>query len=317
MSRPAEVPTEQIIVAGEALLAAGKAVNGFSLRKAVGRGGPDYLNRIWTEAQMKQAEQAPEVEARPVSPLPPALADHRETLATQITAFVDGVVLSSWRTADDIAQRRTSEEREQARKAIASAEQEIADAKTAIEDADRRAGDADDAREQVIENLRKAEDQAQVLKGKLDAAQEAAQQAKATIDLLTTKLGIAETAVSAAQEASSASKATADAAKEEVQHVRRDLALARQEVLDLRKELDAAHESAKTADQAAEVRLNSERTKSGELAEKLAAATARAEAVESQVAGIADLTAKLMEATTRAVTAETTLAMQAEKKPEA
>ncbi|MDH2436627.1 DNA-binding protein [Pokkaliibacter sp. MBI-7] len=49
--RPAEFSPEEIIAAGEALVAAGRNVTGFALRQKVGGGNPNRLKQVWDESQ--------------------------------------------------------------------------------------------------------------------------------------------------------------------------------------------------------------------------------------------------------------------------
>lgn len=47
--RPAEFSPEEIVAAGEALVAAGRNVTGFALRQKVGGGNPNRLKQVWDE----------------------------------------------------------------------------------------------------------------------------------------------------------------------------------------------------------------------------------------------------------------------------
>lgn len=47
--RESPITTQDIVDAGNSILAAGRAVNGYSLRNAIGSGRADRLIRIWTE----------------------------------------------------------------------------------------------------------------------------------------------------------------------------------------------------------------------------------------------------------------------------
>lgn len=74
--RPATVLIPEIIRAGIQLQQQGKAVNGFSLRTAIGAGNPKRLMRIWEESCSAQEEVAAQANGN-VIPITPNAAHHR------------------------------------------------------------------------------------------------------------------------------------------------------------------------------------------------------------------------------------------------
>jgi len=74
--RPATVLIPEIISAGIQLQQQGKAVNGFSLRTAIGAGNPKRLMRIWEESCRSQEEVAAQANGN-VFPISPHAAHHR------------------------------------------------------------------------------------------------------------------------------------------------------------------------------------------------------------------------------------------------
>ena len=68
--RPAEFSPEEIVAAGEALVAAGRNVTGFALRQKVGGGNPNRLKQVWDEHLAAKNT----TEAEPVAELPVEVA---------------------------------------------------------------------------------------------------------------------------------------------------------------------------------------------------------------------------------------------------
>ena len=92
--RPVEVSPDQVREAGERLLAGGKRVNGWSLRRALdNRGRPDRLMQVWEQERDAAVPQdGPQPDTAPVS-LPPGIAEMAEQARTTLVAQIDGIVL--------------------------------------------------------------------------------------------------------------------------------------------------------------------------------------------------------------------------------
>lgn len=72
--RPAEFSPEEIVAAGEALVAAGRNVTGFALRQKVGGGNPNRLKQVWDEHLAAKNT----TEAEPVAELPVEVAEEAQ-----------------------------------------------------------------------------------------------------------------------------------------------------------------------------------------------------------------------------------------------
>lgn len=121
MNRPVEVTDEQIIEAGKSLLAAGKRVNGSSLREIIGSGAQNRLRTVWEEyvrsgkpeaAQGSNVEVPFEVEQR-LEALITKNSEHLRVFASEIYAAAHN--LTDRRIRDlsaelDKANERLSEE---------------------------------------------------------------------------------------------------------------------------------------------------------------------------------------------------------------
>ncbi|TKD34371.1 DNA-binding protein [Azotobacter chroococcum] len=128
--RPAEVTTEQIIEAGQALQAAGRNVTGFALRQRLGGGNVNRLKAVWEEHVASQAV----TRAEPVAELPIEVAEQLkadseglvERLARLAVELNDRAVKAAERRVAELV-RTTGEQREQM-------ERELVDASTAIDE---------------------------------------------------------------------------------------------------------------------------------------------------------------------------------------
>lgn len=319
MRRP-EVSDDEILSAGRKLCTEGKEVTGWSLRVAVGdRGKPARLYEVWKATEEVAAHAVPD--ARAVQ-LPPRLDEHRVAMQQRSAADLDGLVLATWRAAEEIAESRTREERDLARATIERSEQELADAAASVE--------ATEARENVLldqADLRAAElatARADIVRltERIAGAERDVQAAAVRIADLDGRLETADTATDIARREAAASNATAEAALADAGRLRAELETTKTETVDLRRNLDAARESlsartteATTATERAErlqADLDGERRIRATLDERLALTVERALVAEARVAVGVEAAqaaeARMLEAVSRAVAAEQRLA---------
>ena len=114
--RPAEFSPEEIVAAGEALVAAGRNVTGFALRQKVGGGNPNRLKQVWDEHLAAKNT----TEAEPVAELPVEVAEEvaavtkslTERLATLAVELNDKAVKAAERRVAEVL-RTAGEQREQ------------------------------------------------------------------------------------------------------------------------------------------------------------------------------------------------------------
>ena len=119
--RPAEFSPEEIVAAGEALVAAGRNVTGFALRQKVGGGNPNRLKQVWDEHLAAKNT----TEAEPVAELPVEVAEEvaavtkslTERLATLAVELNDKAVKAAERRVAEVL-RTAGEQREQAEREL-------------------------------------------------------------------------------------------------------------------------------------------------------------------------------------------------------
>ena len=126
--RPAEYTPEEIIAAGEAILAAGRNVTGFALRQRVGGGSPSRLRQVWDEhiASKQTAVSEPIAElpievAETVAQVSKTLTERIAVLAPELN---DKAVKAAERRVGEIV-RSAGEQREQAERELADAAQTV------------------------------------------------------------------------------------------------------------------------------------------------------------------------------------------------
>jgi colicin import membrane protein len=134
--RPADYSEEQIIEAGRALQEAGKRVTPFGIRERVGGGKPQRIREIWERYIAGEHEQS----ARPEQ-LVELPAEFEEQVQGMTTALINDLTALSKRLyarADEIAESRTREAMQAAKKAKQSAETDVVEAERLIEDQDAK-----------------------------------------------------------------------------------------------------------------------------------------------------------------------------------
>lgn len=128
--RPTEFTNQQVIEAGQALLAEGRKVSGFALAQKVGGGRPARLKQVWDEHVVGQGV----VEAEPVSALPVEVADVLQSLSASLVERVHNLALELNDKAVRTAEGRVAEVVRAAADQRAQAEQEIVDATATVDD---------------------------------------------------------------------------------------------------------------------------------------------------------------------------------------
>src|SRR5437763_6179014 len=92
--RPSEVSETEILEAAQRLVADGKRVNGWSLRRAVGdRGKAERLFEVWERAQAVEPQPVQEP-ASDLLALPPGVAEAADNGRSALVAHYDGVLLA-------------------------------------------------------------------------------------------------------------------------------------------------------------------------------------------------------------------------------
>lgn len=223
--RPAEVSPDQVREAGQRLLAGGKRVNGWSLRRALGdRGRPDRLMAVWEqERDVAASQDAPQPDAAPVS-LPPGIAEMAEQARTALVAQLDGIVLAVVRQAEtDLRSRykadfdRLAAERADMEDQLAAAVASVGVTEGALADA---AAEADALRARLVEAEKAAAVAAERSRAVEEKARADAAEAEGQIADLEGRIAAFGAAAQAAQRAQAAAEATAAAAEREAERLR-------------------------------------------------------------------------------------------------
>lgn len=149
MPAPVTVADDEIEDAGRALAAEGRSVNGWSLRRALGRGDPVRLNAVWVARQSCIAP-VPDAEAAAARPLPPVVAEHVEALRSDLAARAGELGTALWVAAERVAAERLHGEAEAARAEAAALYVQLDEAREVVAAADA----AREAAEREAEGLR-------------------------------------------------------------------------------------------------------------------------------------------------------------------
>lgn len=299
--RPIEVLESDIIQAGNELLAAGRNITGFALRKVIGGGSAPRLRQVWDEhvrsramAKVEAVAELPEEVISQLRELSAALVQQLQKMAVEVN---DKAVKAAERRTSDLV-KSAGEQREQA-------ERELVDASATVDELEVQLA--------VFEQDKK------LLQVKLDGADAVIQKQAVQVAQLTERLAAAESATKAANEQRAtdlaASQTAIQAHLAEIEKVREQAAaadavsrqVAQQHVAalaeasgrtqDLAVELAQVKERLAAADagvRAAGVKVESEAEKAVNAREEAARYAGQVDALERQVA---ELMAKVVVAT--------------------
>lgn len=263
--RPAEFSPEEIVAAGEALVAAGRNVTGFALRQKVGGGNPNRLKQVWDEHLAAKNT----TEAEPVAELPVEVAEEVAAVTKSLTERLATLAVELNDKAVKAAERRVAEVLRTAGEQREQAERELVDAAQTVDELETR--------------LDESQAEVESLERRLSEAQSHGQAQAVELAQLRERLVATEQAARATADAHEAVRSELDAA-------RRDAGV---KIEALRAELDVARREA--AEKIEALR--------GELAEQKAKAAADAQAhadyrarMEQDAARITELLGQAKEA---------------------
>lgn len=131
--RPTEISNEEIIAAGNALLAEGRSVTGFALRKQAGGGNPTRLRQVWDEHVASSAQPS-----EPVAELPIELAELMNKVSADLTAQLSRLAAELNDKANKAAERRVAEVVRTASEQRQQTERELADAAATVDELEAR-----------------------------------------------------------------------------------------------------------------------------------------------------------------------------------
>lgn len=180
--RPVEVTEADIIQAGNDLLAAGRNITGFAIRKALGGGSAPRLRQVWDDHINSQALSKVE----PVAELPVEVAGELKELTDGLVQRLQNMAVGLNDKAVKAAERRVSDLVKSVGEQREQAERELADASTAVDELEAQ--------------LKAAAQDKELLRVKLDEANAAIQKQAVEVAQLTERLVAAERATKAAHE---------------------------------------------------------------------------------------------------------------------
>lgn len=128
--RPVTFTHDDIIEAGKTLLAEGRNITGFALRKKVGGGDANRLRLVWDEYQAGQSV----AEHEPVAELPVEVAEEMKAVSAALTERIAQLTVGLNDKAVRASERRVAEVTRAAAEQTAQAERELADAAQTVDD---------------------------------------------------------------------------------------------------------------------------------------------------------------------------------------
>lgn len=180
--RPVEVVEQDIIQAGNDLLAANRNITGFALRKALGGGSAPRLRQVWDDHINSQALSKVE----PVAELPVEVAGELKELSDGLVQRLQHMAVGLNDKAVKAAERRVSDLVKSVGEQREQAERELADAGQAVDELEAQ--------------LDAAAQDKELLRVKLDEANAGSQKQAVEVAQLTERLVAAEKATKAAHE---------------------------------------------------------------------------------------------------------------------
>lgn len=179
--RPAAFSDEEIITAGQALLATGRAITGFALRQKLGGGNPNRLKQVWDESLAQAAPTAP------VSELPIEVAEAVAHVSANLVARIQQLAIELNDKAVKAADRRVAEVVRTAGEQRQQAERELADAAQAVDELEATVDAQQQQAQEQARHLAKAQEQVQAqavelaqLRERLAASDDAARKSALT-----------------------------------------------------------------------------------------------------------------------------------------
>ncbi|ENH0768226.1 DNA-binding protein [Escherichia coli] len=200
--RPAEFSPEEIVAAGEALVAAGRNVTGFALRQKVGGGNPNRLKQVWDEHLAAKNT----TEAEPVAELPVEVAEEVAAVTKSLTSRLATLAVELNDKAVKAAERRVAEVLRTAGEQREQAERELVDAAQTVDELETR--------------LDESQAEVESLERRLSEAQSHGQAQAVELAQLRERLVATEQAARAAANAHEAVRSELDAARREAAEAR-------------------------------------------------------------------------------------------------
>lgn len=153
--RQSEYTDEQIIKAGNALLAESKRVTAFGIRNMIGGGNASRIKKVWDEYVTSQSVAAPEV----LSELPVDVSERLEAVISELNAQIREMANQVNHVAVTTSERRVAEAVSEARERQESAEAELLDAAVTVEQLESRVDEGQQEIQKLNEMLKTLDSQ--------------------------------------------------------------------------------------------------------------------------------------------------------------
>lgn len=148
--RSSEYTDEQIIKAGDALLAENKRVTAFGIRNMIGGGNASRIKKVWDEYVTSQRVATPEV----LSELPVDVSEKLEVVISELNGQIREMANQVNHVAVTTSERRVAEAVSEARERQESAEAELSDAAVTVEQLESRVEESQQEIQRLNEMLK-------------------------------------------------------------------------------------------------------------------------------------------------------------------
>lgn len=133
--RPVSFTDETVIQAGKDLLAAGRNITGFALRKAIGGGNPSRLKQVWDEHQASsEGAQEPVQQVQ----LPVEVVQVVDTISADLSGRINALAVDLNTKATKAAERMVNEVLKTAGEQRQQADRELQDAADTVDDLEEK-----------------------------------------------------------------------------------------------------------------------------------------------------------------------------------
>ena len=167
--RPPEIPDQDIIQAGQAVLATGRPVNGFALRSKTGGGKPERLMKVW-ETHLSGQTVLPA--SLPTVELPLQMAEELAVVTKALGERMAALAISLHNQAIQAAERRVHQVQRAADEQSAKDQAALADAAAVVDALQAKLSNTETKTESLEQQLAEAQALTEARTGELAQASE-------------------------------------------------------------------------------------------------------------------------------------------------
>ncbi len=198
MGRSAAWSEDEVIEAGKSLVAAGKRVTGWELRKVLGAGRPDRLEAIWTAFT---AQNAAKPEPPPDAELPPSVTALESEIQESVRSMVHDMCVRVWRSTHGTMLQRLASEMSAIAAERATHKEYCLGAECSAEESDRTRTDLESRIAGLIGRLDVANGTIAALEERVSSTEKAKSDLTTLVESLKSDLATAEAIGTAARQA--------------------------------------------------------------------------------------------------------------------